>query len=117
MSQDGSSASRRTILAIIVGSSNMNPTPLSHYRAEWFNGAGNARRDILADRFDLRDTAGRVRIDLSASHLWDITAMGALEEVVTKMRHHGITVEVIGLNQASAILVDRLAPTIGGAIA
>jgi SulP family sulfate permease len=37
----------------------------------------------------------------------------ALEEVVTKMRHHGILVEVTGLNQASAILVDRLAPAVG----
>lgn len=40
--------------------------------------------------------------------------MGALEDVVTKMRRHGIVVEVIGLNQASAILVDRLAPGLGG---
>ncbi len=72
-----------------------------------------ASADIFADRFDLRDTAAHVRIDLTASHLWDITAVGALEEVVTKMRHHGIAVEVIGLNQASAILVDRLAPAVG----
>ncbi|KMS53881.1 MULTISPECIES: SulP family inorganic anion transporter [Sphingobium] len=73
-----------------------------------------ASADIFADRFDLRDTASRVRIDLAASHLWDITAVGALEEVVTKMRHHGATVDVIGLNRASAILVDRLAPAVGG---
>ncbi|MFB9047270.1 SulP family inorganic anion transporter [Sphingobium indicum] len=72
-----------------------------------------ASADIFADCFDLRDTAAHVRIDLAASHLWDITAVGALEEVVTKMRHHGIAVEVIGLNQASAILVDRLAPAVG----
>jgi SulP family sulfate permease len=31
------------------------------------------------------------------------------------MRHHGISVEVIGLNQASALLVDRLAPAVGSA--
>ena len=74
-----------------------------------------ASADIFADRFDLRDTARQVRIDLSASHLWDITAVGALEEVVTKMRHQGISVEVIGLNQASALLVDRLAPAVGSA--
>ena len=73
-----------------------------------------ASAEIFADRFDLRDTAAHVRIDLSASHLWDITAVGALEDVVTKMRHHGMRVEVIGLNQASAILVDRLAPAVGG---
>lgn len=71
-----------------------------------------ASADIFADRFDLRDTASMVRIDLSASHLWDITAVGALEEIVMKMRRHGIGVEVIGLNRASAILVDRLAPAV-----
>jgi SulP family sulfate permease len=76
-----------------------------------------ASADIFADRFDLRDTAANVRIDLTAGHLWDITAVGALEDVVTKMRHHGIRVEVIGLNQASAILVDRLAPAVGSRLA
>ena len=75
-----------------------------------------ASADIFADRFDLRDTASRVRIDLTASHLWDITAVAALEDIITKMRHHGITVELIGLNEASAILVDGLAPAVGSAI-
>lgn len=72
-----------------------------------------ASADIFADRFDLRDNARHVRIDLTAAHLWDITAVGALENVVTKMRRHGIIVDLIGLNDASAILVDRHAPLIG----
>lgn len=71
-----------------------------------------ASADIFADRFDLRDTAKRVRIDLSTAHLWDITAVSALETVVTKMRRHGMVVEIIGLNEASAILVDRHAPLV-----
>jgi len=71
-----------------------------------------ASADIFADRFDLRDTARHVRIDLTAGHLWDVTAVGALEDVVTKMRHHGIMVDIIGLNRASSILVDRLAPDV-----
>ncbi|MGJ0238534.1 SulP family inorganic anion transporter [Novosphingobium fluoreni] len=71
-----------------------------------------ASADIFADQFNLRDTAGKVRIDLTQSHLWDITAVGALEDVVTRLRHHGIAVDVVGLNQASAILVDRLSPTL-----
>ena len=69
-----------------------------------------ASADIFADRFDLRDTARQVRIDLAQAHLWDVTAVGALEDVVAKLRRHGIAVEVIGLNAASAILVDRHAP-------
>ena len=69
-----------------------------------------ASADIFADHFDLRDTARHIRIDLTAAHLWDVTAVGALETVVTKMRRHGLEVELIGLNQASAVLVDRHAP-------
>ena len=71
-----------------------------------------ASADIFADRFDLHDTACHVRIDLTAAHLWDITAVGALENVVTKMRRHGLVVDLIGLNRASAILVDRHAPLV-----
>jgi SulP family sulfate permease len=69
-----------------------------------------ASADMFADRFDLRDAASRVRIDLSAAHLWDITAVAALDDVVAKMRRHGLSVEIVGLNAASAILVDRHAP-------
>jgi len=71
-----------------------------------------ASADIFAERFDLRDTAARAMIDLTHAHLWDITAVAALEDVVAKMRRHGMAVEVVGLNEASAILVDRHAPLI-----
>ncbi|MGI4745837.1 MAG: SulP family inorganic anion transporter, partial [Janthinobacterium lividum] len=66
-----------------------------------------ASADMFADRFDLRDTARAVRIDLRQAHLWDITAVGALESVVTKMRRHGLRVELVGLNEASAGMVER----------
>ncbi|USU06346.1 SulP family inorganic anion transporter [Sphingomonadaceae bacterium OTU29LAMAA1] len=73
-----------------------------------------ASAEIFADRFDLRDDAARVRIDLTAAHLWDITAVAALEDVVSKLRAHGIAVEVVGLNAASSVLVDRHAPLVLG---
>ncbi len=69
-----------------------------------------ASADIFADRFDLRETARAVRIDLTRAHLWDVTAVAALEDVVAKLRRHGATVEVVGLNTASETLVDRHAP-------
>ncbi|RZI72540.1 MAG: SulP family inorganic anion transporter [Pseudomonas sp.] len=72
-----------------------------------------ASADIFVDQFDLGDTARSVRIDLSAAHLWDVTAVGALEDLVTRMRRHGTAVEVVGMNEASAILVDRHAPLLG----
>jgi hypothetical protein len=41
--------------------------------------------------------------------LWrpDITAIGALDDIVLKLRRHGAHVEVIGLNEASATMVER----------
>ena len=69
-----------------------------------------ASADVFADSFDLREPAGLVRIDLTAAHLWDVTAVGALDGVVAKMRRQGTRVEVIGLNEASAVLVDRHTP-------
>lgn len=66
-----------------------------------------ASASLFSDHFDLRDTAAHVRIDLTRAHLWDITAVGALEDVMSTLRKHGIAVEVVGLNAASAILVDK----------
>jgi SulP family sulfate permease len=71
-----------------------------------------ASAEMFADRFDLRDSARSVRIDLTAAHLWDITAVGALETVVTRMRRHGIRVEVVGLNKAGATLLDQSGPLV-----
>ena len=73
-----------------------------------------ASAEMFADRFDLRDTATRVRIDLTHAHLWDVTAVAALDDVVAKMRSHGMVVELVGLNAASAVLVDRHAPLVMG---
>jgi len=66
-----------------------------------------ASAEMFADSFDLRGTAPCVRIDLRDAHLWDVTAVAALEGVVGKMRRHGTHVDVVGLNEASAMLVDR----------
>jgi SulP family sulfate permease len=49
-----------------------------------------------------------VRIDVSEAHFWDITAIGAIDAIVLKLRRHGAHVEVIGLNEASATMVERL---------
>jgi SulP family sulfate permease len=66
-----------------------------------------ASASLFADRFDRRESASHVRIDLTRAHLWDVTAVGALEEVIGTLRKHGTAVEVTGLNEASAILVDK----------
>lgn len=50
-----------------------------------------------------------VTIDVSHAHFWDITAISALDKIVLKYRRSGIKVEIIGMNEASATLVDKLA--------
>ncbi|QSR19858.1 SulP family inorganic anion transporter [Novosphingobium sp. KA1] len=50
-----------------------------------------------------------VRIDVSDGHFWDISAVGALDKVIARLRRDGSQVEVVGYNAASANLVDRFA--------
>ncbi|MEC8178599.1 MAG: STAS domain-containing protein, partial [Pseudomonadota bacterium] len=53
------------------------------------------------------DPADHVIIDVTRAHFWDISAIGALDKVVERMRMHGRSVQVVGLNEASADIVDR----------
>ena len=50
----------------------------------------------------------KVIIDVSHAHFWDLTAVSCLDKVVLKFRREGTEVEILGLNEASATLVDRL---------
>lgn len=59
--------------------------------------------------FDFREEVEKVVIDLMHAHFWDITAITALDKVVIKFRRERKEVAVIGLNDASATLVDRFA--------
>lgn len=57
--------------------------------------------------FDFKEALDKVVIDLQNAHFWDITAVSALDKVVIKFRREGAEVEVIGMNEASATIVDR----------
>jgi SulP family sulfate permease len=59
------------------------------------------------ESFDFKEATDNVVIDLSRAHFWDITAVGALDKAVVKFRREGADVEVLGLNEASATIVDR----------
>ena len=60
-------------------------------------------------RFDFHHPAARVVIDLTDAHFWDGSAVGALDQVMLKFMRRGMPVELVGLNDASATLIDRLA--------
>ena len=68
-----------------------------------------ASADKFVDFFDFREAVDKVTIDLCQAHFWDITAVAALDKVVLKFRREGTEVEVIGMNEASATIVDRFA--------
>lgn len=54
-------------------------------------------------------TASTITIDVSRAHFWDISAVGALDKIVDRLRRQGRSVEVIGYNEASADIIDRFA--------
>ncbi|MBC7280688.1 SulP family inorganic anion transporter [Hoeflea sp.] len=59
--------------------------------------------------FDFREVLEKVVIDVSRAHIWDISSVAALDMAVLKFRRDGATVEIIGMNEASETIVDRLA--------
>ncbi len=66
-----------------------------------------ASTEKFLESFDFKDDVDKVSIDLSKAHFWDITAVRALDKVVVDFRREGIEVEVIGMNQATATIVDK----------
>jgi len=59
--------------------------------------------------FDFKEAIDKVTIDLTRAHFWDITAISSLDKVIIKFRREGADVSIVGLNEASATLVDRFA--------
>jgi SulP family sulfate permease len=68
-----------------------------------------ASSEAFVASFDYKEVVEKVCIDVSRAHFWDITAVSALDKAVLKFKREGAEVEVIGLNQASATMVDRFA--------
>jgi len=65
--------------------------------------------DRFTRAFALEETAPNVVIDMRGAHFWDISAVGALDKIVARLRRDGRTVEMVGYNRASADIVDRFA--------
>ncbi|MBC7459830.1 MAG: STAS domain-containing protein, partial [Thermoleophilia bacterium] len=51
---------------------------------------------------------GRVVVDLTGAHLWDASAVAALDAVEQRYLARGCTFEVVGLNPRSRALQARL---------
>jgi len=59
--------------------------------------------------FDFKEALEKVIIDVSRAHIWDISSVQALDMAILKFRRDGAEVEIVGMNEASDTIVDRLA--------
>ncbi|GAB56677.1 sulfate transporter [Glaciecola punicea ACAM 611] len=66
-----------------------------------------ASAEQFINAFDFKEALENVVIDLTHAHFWDITAVTSLDKVVIKFRREGATVNIVGMNEATATVVDE----------
>ncbi|OEH86878.1 sodium-independent anion transporter [Desulfuribacillus stibiiarsenatis] len=62
----------------------------------------------FVDSFDFKDDVMEIEIDFTRAHLWDDSAIGAIDKVETKYEQNGVTVTLTGMNKESSLLMDRI---------
>ena len=67
-----------------------------------------ASADLFAASFEHHGQPNLVEIDMTETHLWDLTGVAAVDKVVFRYRRQGADVRVIGMNQAARTLVERV---------
>ncbi len=72
-----------------------------------------ASSNDLYTQFDYVQDPQQVIIDMRESHLWDASTIAALDAITEKYRHHGKHVTVVGLNDASTVMRERLSGQLG----
>jgi SulP family sulfate permease len=68
-----------------------------------------ASAEDFLNAMDFQEPLQRVRIDVSKAHIWDLTGVNAIDVAVLKFRRAGAEVELVGMNEASATIMDKLA--------
>ncbi|PFA67696.1 sodium-independent anion transporter [Bacillus sp. AFS015802] len=63
----------------------------------------------FVESFDFSEDIKEVTLDLTHAHLWDDSAVGAIDKIVIKYHQNGVKVNLIGLNTESNKLIDKLA--------
>jgi SulP family sulfate permease len=69
----------------------------------------------LIHQFDYVNDPDAIVINLADAHVWDASAVAALDAVTTKYQAHGKTVDIIGLNAPSADIHHALTGNLSGA--
>ncbi len=65
--------------------------------------------EAFVQAFDFREALERVEIDLTHAHVWDASAVAAVDRVVLKFKARGVEVVFTGVNEPSALLLGKLA--------
>ena len=73
-----------------------------------------ASSNDLYTQFEYALDPVRVIIDMSQSHLWDVSTSATLDAITDKYRRNGKHVVIRGLNEASTQMRSRLAGKLGG---
>lgn len=63
----------------------------------------------FVNHFDFKEDISEIDLDLSNAHLWDDSAIAAIDKVVIKYHQNGVKVNLKGLNTDSMKLLDKLA--------
>jgi SulP family sulfate permease len=63
----------------------------------------------FVNSFDYKEDKTEIDLDLSNAHLWDDSAVGAIDKVVIKYHQNGVKVNLKGLNSDSNKLIEKLA--------
>lgn len=67
-----------------------------------------ASAEAFERAFDFREAPEKVIIDVGKAHIWDISSVAAVDLVILKFRREGTAVELVGMNEASETIVDKL---------
>ncbi|GAA3611757.1 SulP family inorganic anion transporter [Marihabitans asiaticum] len=71
-----------------------------------------ASSNDLYSQFHPSDDPDRIVVDVSGSHLWDASTIAALDAIEAKYHSRGKSVEIVGLNEASTAMHQRLSGTL-----
>lgn len=65
--------------------------------------------DEFLAAFNFKEDLTQVTLNLTHAHIWDQAAVAAIDRVILKFRQNGAEVDLLGLNESSAMLMDKLA--------
>lgn len=92
-----------------VGGSGTDSAALYTVEGELFFASSND----LTTLFEYQDDPQDIVIDVTNSHIWDVSTIATLDSITTKYESLGKSVYIKGMNQASQSLHDKIAGNLG----